>query len=122
MLAWKQRTRQRAVDHLGGRCVVCGSTEGLEFDHVDPATKVLAISVAIGRCWSWVRLLVELDKCQLLCTGCHLNKTRGERSVDHGGGASGKRNCPCGPCKARKREYMKQYKARMAQSGSALVS
>jgi hypothetical protein len=60
----------------------------------------------------WVILIDELSKCQLLCNDCHLDKSKLEGSlgtVDHGGGISGKKNCPCVLCKTRKAEYMKNY-------------
>jgi hypothetical protein len=31
---------------LGGRCVRCGANEDLEFDHIDPSTKVFAVTEA----------------------------------------------------------------------------
>ena len=112
VLTWRVRTRARALKYLGSRCVSCGVTEGLEFDHVDPATKSIEISQAIVRTWSWKRIKDELDKCQLLCRPCHIEKgtiSCDGQIVPHGGGASGKKNCPCGPCKARKAEYMHTY-------------
>lgn len=111
----RQKYRTRAIAHLGGRCARCESTEGLEFDHVDRTTRVMDISAAIMAGWSWARLLEELAKCQLLCRPHHVEKSLevGDMlSVEHGGGASGKKNCPCGPCKSRKAEYMRNYKRR----------
>jgi hypothetical protein len=113
---YKTKRRQRAAAYLGGRCVVCGTDQSLEFDHVDPATRVSTISDAIGRCWSWDRLRVELDKCQLLCKAHHLEKSRAEGSlsvtwnrVDNpacGTGAAYTRlRCRCGPCREWKRLY-----------------
>lgn len=104
--------RAAAVAALGGTCVQCGSTERLELDHAERTTK----SFDIGHCWSVSadRYAAELAKCQLLCHDCHKAKSIAERSVQHGGGASGKRNCPCEPCRARKREYNRNYKTRAA--------
>lgn len=34
------------------------------------------------------------------------------QGIEHGGGLGGKRNCPCKPCKERKAEYNKGYRAR----------
>ena len=56
ILAWKARTKKRALDYLGARCVTCGVPDALDFDHIDPATKVIEISNAIARCWSWERI------------------------------------------------------------------
>lgn len=101
--------RAQAIALLGGRCAVCSSTADLEIDHIDRATKTLDL----GHLWSVShnRYLAELTKCQLLCREHHKAKSIRERSVEHGGGVSGKRNCKCGPCRARKREYMQNYRA-----------
>lgn len=102
------RLKEKALAHLGGSCVNCGSEEDLEFDHVDPSTK--EFDIARGITWAWHRVEAELDKCQLLCKTCHVAKgheNADQRQVPHGGGVSGKRNCPCSPCKMRKAEYMK---------------
>jgi len=55
-----------------GPCVDCGSQEELQLDHVDPSQK-------ISHCvWSWslARREVELAKCLVRCTPCHMAKTR----------------------------------------------
>ncbi len=39
-LARRQQYIQEAKDHLGGKCVWCGSTDDLEFDHIDDALKL----------------------------------------------------------------------------------
>lgn len=106
---------------LGGRCARCGSADGLEFDHIDRRTKLFDIASFTTR--KRATLLAELSKCQLLCSACHLQKTRAARDngqVDHGGGVSGKKNCPCDLCRARKREYMREYQQRRrARAGAA---
>lgn len=104
---WSTR-RAKAVDVLGGVCVNCGATNSLEFDHVDPSTKIMTIARASARSESF--FWEEVRKCQLLCTDCHKEKSSVDNGVKHGQGKSGKRNCPCVPCKAKKAEYMKAYK------------
>lgn len=101
--------RAVAIAVLGGRCVQCGATERLELDHADRTTK----SFDLGHLWSISaqRYGDELAKCQVLCHDCHKAKSAAERSVEHGGGASGKRNCKCSPCRARKSEYNRRYHA-----------
>jgi 5-methylcytosine-specific restriction endonuclease McrA len=114
-----QRQRQEeALEYLGGCCVKCGSTERLEFDHIDPATK----SFELSRFWicTWEHLLPELKKCQLLCKSCHRLKTITE---DGKLGMLGGHNkvlnpkhgtavmyalphrCRCEDCRAWKRDY-----------------
>lgn len=100
--------RAAAVAKLGGGCQVCGTTEDLEFHHVAPADKVIEATVMFSK-YSQARIDEELAKCVLLCTDHHMDETRAAMSVEHGGGASGKKNCKCRLCKARKAEYMKKY-------------
>ncbi|MEX0755880.1 MAG: hypothetical protein WD739_09460 [Actinomycetota bacterium] len=71
-----ERRKADAVAYLGGRCAVCGTTESLEFDHVDPTTKAFGISANLSRRWTMV--LVELKKCQLLCKRHHHDKSASE--------------------------------------------
>jgi hypothetical protein len=65
---WLRRRRLEGIERLGGRCIECGGVEGLEFDHIDPATKIT------HNIWSWAtqRRLAEIDKCVLRCTACHI--------------------------------------------------
>lgn len=70
---WEKR-RKSAVEYLGGECVVCGSTEDLDFDHKDPSTKICSIARASS--FSEKRFWEEVDKCQLLCKTHHKEKTR----------------------------------------------
>jgi hypothetical protein len=69
---WTKR-RAAAVEFLGGECKGCGWKEELDFDHIDPATKVMAIARASSR--SETFFWTEVKKCQLLCKPCHLEKS-----------------------------------------------
>lgn len=105
---WRDRTREWAIDLLGGACVACGATEDLDFDHVIPGSQEFRISEGIRDGYSRARLLVELQKCQLLCHGsCHNrksaenNETGGgwNRIDEHGTEAFHDREgCRCDPC------------------------
>lgn len=68
--------RNEALIHLGGRCVVCGSTDRLEIDHIDRTTKRFPISRPPNTAAFWE----ELAKCQLLCYGCHREKSGMDQS------------------------------------------
>ena len=61
--------RQLLIDHLGGKCVGCGDTNDLQFDHIVRADK----SFTIGQCMNKKLdvLIEEANKCQLLCKKCH---------------------------------------------------
>ncbi len=100
------------LSKLGGKCVVCSTTESLEFDHIDATTKSFTFTTKIASL-SIEKLDAEAKKLQLLCNKCHGEKTAAssdDGSVGHGGGNSGKRNCPCALCKAKKAEYMRSKK------------
>jgi hypothetical protein len=74
--------KQLFLDHLGGKCVTCGSVSELQFDHIDPDTKSFTIGGRI-RC-DLEEVLEELKKCQLLCKKCHLEKSKLEGSLGKG--------------------------------------
>ena len=104
------------LDYLGNKCVKCGSCDNLEFDHVDHNNKSFTITQNWGR--SWEILKEELDKCQLLCKNCHLEKSMNEGSLAkginkqpnqvHGTVHSyNKYKCRCADCKAAKSQAMK---------------
>lgn len=105
-----------ATELLGGKCVWCGSTENLEFDHIDASTKEIDISKMFRNrakhTWQ-----AELQKCQLLCRTCHKVKSRVEGN--HAGGHNKIENpqhgtavrygklyrCRCDRCRTWKRLY-----------------
>ena len=99
---WLQKRKELATRKLGGKCKDCGSSERLEFDHIDPGSKLFSIGGGLGN--SSKRLSEELEKCQLLCHTCHWDKTRRQRGLDpkqHGTTnmyINGK--CRCDKCKA----------------------
>ncbi len=62
-----------ALERLGGKCATCGCPDSLQFDHVNPTTKEIAMDVAF--CRSQPVIDAELLKCQLLCISCHSKKT-----------------------------------------------
>jgi hypothetical protein len=106
MAARYHRRRAEAIALLGGKCIDCGTAENLEFDHHNRSQKTYDVSSQHGsKFWS------EIKKCVLRCRTCHQIKSAREAGVEHGGGKSGKKNCKCDPCKARKREYMRNWEA-----------
>ena len=66
--------REILIEKMGGKCVECGCTETLEFDHIDPSTK--SFNIAAGYSKPKEVLLAEVAKCQLLCNKCHIEKTK----------------------------------------------
>lgn len=69
--------RRYFIDKLGGQCVSCGSTDDLEFDHINPLDKSLNVSnkLVLKNAYQLEELIEEFDKCQLLCEDCHRKKT-----------------------------------------------
>jgi 5-methylcytosine-specific restriction endonuclease McrA len=91
---WLANRRAKGIELLGGACARCQSTEGLEFDHVDPSTKWKHNFWS----YSWAKILKELDKCQLLCEDCHKEKTSQSRWDNRKACDKhrlGKRKCTC---------------------------
>ena len=71
VVTWRQRTKQRAITYMGGKCVVCGydrCPRALTFHHLEPSNKDFVIS-SVTRAWDKIK--IELDKCVLLCANCH---------------------------------------------------
>lgn len=110
---WQKR-REKAIEYLGGKCVVCGTTTALEFDHIDPKTKIITIARASS--FSEERFWEEVNKCQLLCYTHHKQKTNTEQTVDHGEGLTGKRNCRCELCGPLKNKWQQQNRKSRARS------
>lgn len=69
------RANREAWLKKNGPCRICGSSEELEVDHIDPKQKVS------HNIWSWseARRIEELNKCQVLCSACHQKKTSQHR-------------------------------------------
>ena len=91
--------RARLIELLGGRCVRCGSTDELEFDHIDPETKVFAVGSDMSRACD--KLVEEALKCQLLCRECHVAKGIEDRPEPaHSYYRYWYYGCRCATCKA----------------------
>ena len=65
----RQERRKILLEHLGGKCVGCGTTENLQFDHIDRTQKSFTIGKSMD--YSMEKLIPEVEKCQLLCYNCH---------------------------------------------------
>lgn len=64
-------------------CVICGEKDirVLEFDHIDPKTKIDNISRMVKECRPIFEIKTEMRKCQILCFNCHVKKTINERKT-----------------------------------------
>lgn len=70
----RSEKKQERINYLGGKCVGCGTTQDLQFDHIDRTLKEYAISSKPD--YTLDKIKPELDKCRLLCKSCHIVKTR----------------------------------------------
>ena len=98
------KLRKAAIQKLGGICVGCGTTDGLEFHHKDPTIK----SFGVGEFWSIskAKLTAELEKCELRCSKHH----KEFHASKHGTvGCYRHQKCRCDLCLAANRKYMQAY-------------
>ena len=79
MLARYHRRRSEAIEKLGGECAKCGSREDLEIDHINKEDK----GFSIGKLWSCSqeKFDKEVEKCQVLCSPCHTEKSVKEHAI-----------------------------------------
>lgn len=77
----KAKHKQHLIDMLGGKCCGCGTTENLQFDHLDRKTKEFNISNHLAG--KLEKLEEEAKKCQLLCKSCHQVKTLVNHDCEH---------------------------------------
>lgn len=114
----RELRRAKYIAMLGGQCKGCGSTENLQFDHINKHDKKLDIAHSIDA--NEEVLLDEIKKCQLLCPDCHLKKTKenwdwGVPKPEHGTIWMYKKyRCRCEACKKAMSEYY--YSRKLSQA------
>lgn len=72
------RNREKLIAYLKDHpCIDCGISDIrlLEFDHVDPTTKLKCIGDMIRNRMSWIKIEKEIAKCEVRCCNCHRLKT-----------------------------------------------
>jgi putative endonuclease len=113
----KQRRRAHLLEMLGGKCVRCGTTDGLVFDHIDPSTKAFTIGGNLERPWDV--LLAEVRKTQLLCPPCHKIKSAEDRPESPHGTIYrySDLGCRCDLCRAANAAKSARRRARFKDSG-----
>jgi hypothetical protein len=70
----RDRNRRKIVKYKGGKCVVCGYSKcsrALVFHHMDSKNKYDNISAMISHNRSLKTIMMEADKCILICNRCH---------------------------------------------------
>lgn len=74
---YRIENRPRIREYLRAHpCVDCGEIDivVLDFDHRDPAAKEYSVTVLAAH-KSWVRVLAEIEKCDVRCSNCHRRRT-----------------------------------------------
>lgn len=69
-----------SIKYKGGKCIKCGYNKciaALEFHHLDSNIKDFGIS-SKGYTKSWEKVKIELDKCELVCSNCHMEIHHGD--------------------------------------------
>ncbi len=72
----RYKIKGQLVEFFGGKCIECGynkSHKALQFHHRDPKEKEFQISEMYTR-RSLDALVVEAEKCDLICANCHAEK------------------------------------------------
>ena len=109
-LKYYYRQKELAIEYLGGVCTKCGTTEHLEFDHIDSNSKAFTICKRLSN-MSLRGMKEELDKCQLLCHEHHVEKH--SVAISHGTVSTYKKyKCRCTLCVAAKTKDTNEYRWR----------
>ncbi len=107
-----ERQRQFFIELLGRQCRRCRATTRLEIDHIDPATKKVRLGKLFGKRTIVTAVIEVVEKCQILCRTCHIDKTRREfagkvKPINHGTiYAWMKLKCKCETCSLAKWKWL----------------
>jgi hypothetical protein len=112
-----QETRLKVISELGGKCE-CGK--------IGRDVCVYAKGKYELKWWpqnlyakKWEEIEPRLDDYYLSCNMCRRIKL-GLRTIEHGGGASGKRGCDCDPCRLQRNAYNRQKNKKMREDAKLL--
>ena len=81
---WRDRSKQRMIDAMGGKCQCCGydkCNDALAFHHIDPKEKELSFGGLRASPRSWNIVVNELKKSILVCHNCHSEIHAGFRTI-----------------------------------------
>lgn len=70
--SFRIRTKEKAVEYKGGKCVICDYNKcikGFDFHHLDPTKK--DFTIGSNSSISWEKIKNEIEKCILVCCRCH---------------------------------------------------
>jgi hypothetical protein len=71
----KERNRDFVWEKLSSGCLDCGEMDRvvLEFDHIGDKAMNIAEMIATG--YSLESLMLEIEKCEVVCANCHRRRT-----------------------------------------------
>jgi 5-methylcytosine-specific restriction endonuclease McrA len=79
MKVWRKNARAKLIAELGGKCVDCGTTENLEFDHKVPLTdeqQDYRVRIGSNMRICLYRREAREDLLALRCERCNIRKAR----------------------------------------------
>lgn len=79
----RKKLKMMSIEYGGGKCQICGYSKcvrALNFHHKAPDQKDFGLS-ARGFTRSWEKIKIELDKCILVCSNCHMEIHEGVTSI-----------------------------------------
>lgn len=74
---YRINNKKRAIEYKGGICVCCGLKTNCysvyDFHHINSKDKIKTKgkNESYNTSWSWNKIKLEIDKCELLCARCH---------------------------------------------------
>jgi hypothetical protein len=82
--AWRRNNKLKIIEAMGGKCVCCGyhkSTFALSLHHIDPNEKDISFNRIRANPIAWKKIVVELRKCVLVCSNCHMEIHEGITNI-----------------------------------------
>ena len=67
----QKEMKKRIVEYLGGKCSICGYNKCLRSLHLHHSKGGKDVNFSHIKNWGWERVLVEIVKCELVCSNCH---------------------------------------------------
>lgn len=65
----------KLIEMSGGCCEICGykkNYSAMQYHHLDPSNKVFCLDARKLSNTNWNSIVMEWEKCQLLCANCHM--------------------------------------------------
>lgn len=69
----RRKMKRKCIEYKNNKCERCGYSKcdkALSFHHLNPEEKEFQISTRLTKDWEVIK--VELDKCILVCSNCHM--------------------------------------------------